>query len=68
MVIPNNTVNLQDAGKAVPSIALNLIRQLQGNNLEGELTPEQDTIARDVTGVAYAGQLEFLLDLNIVAD
>ncbi|THH31278.1 hypothetical protein EUX98_g2917 [Antrodiella citrinella] len=41
------------AGDYVPSIVHNLIRQLQGDN--AGLTLEQDRLARNVAGVAYAG-------------
>ncbi|TCD67847.1 hypothetical protein EIP91_011909 [Steccherinum ochraceum] len=43
------------AGKTIPCVAYNLIRQLQDAHGTQELTAEQDTVARIVTAVAYAG-------------
>ncbi|TCD67843.1 hypothetical protein EIP91_011905 [Steccherinum ochraceum] len=42
-------------GRAVPSVAYSLVRQLQGEKPDLDLTPEQDVLARNVTAVAYAG-------------
>ncbi|TCD67850.1 hypothetical protein EIP91_011912 [Steccherinum ochraceum] len=41
------------SGRSIPCAAYDLIRQLQGDS--AELTPEQDTVARNVAGIAYAG-------------
>ncbi|THH31265.1 hypothetical protein EUX98_g2923 [Antrodiella citrinella] len=42
-------------GKSVLSVAYNLIRQMQAEASADDLSAEQDTIARNVAGVAYAG-------------
>lgn len=46
---------MQADGQAIPSVAYNLIRQMQDEREGGDLTEEQDKIARSVAGVAYAG-------------
>ena len=53
----------QDDGKATPSIAYELIRELQGD--ETEMTPDQDALARTVSGNSLAGLLSF--DRSILA-
>lgn len=43
------------AGQVIPSVAYKLIRQIQFENAEADMTPEQDTLARNVAGVVYLG-------------
>lgn len=46
-------VEIKADGAAAPSITADLIRDLQGEG--SELSPKDDQLARDVTGVAFAG-------------
>lgn len=51
----------QGAGRAIPSVSYSLIRQMEAENASSERSFKNDQIARDVTGIAYAGLSCFIL-------
>ena len=50
-------MDVQATGEATPSLTKDLIERLQRKSGRKDLSPEDEELARNVTGLAYAGIL-----------